>query len=101
VKIKKGDKVVVLAGKDRGKTGTVTRVLTKKGKVVVAGVNIYKKHLKPSRKTPQGGIIDFNAPMDISNVALICPNCGKKTRVGYRFQNQKKIRICKKCQKPV
>ncbi len=101
MKIKKGDKVVVLAGKDRGKTGTVTRVLTKKGKVVVAGVNIYKKHLKPSRKTPQGGIIDFNAPMDISNVALICPNCGKKTRVGYRFQNQKKIRICKKCQKPV
>lgn len=101
MKIKKGDQVMVLSGKDRGKTGTVSRVLVKGGKLIVAGLNIYKKHLKPSRKTPQGGIIDFNLPMDISNVALICPSCGKKTRVGHAVQAGRKVRICKKCHKSI
>lgn len=101
MKIKKGDQVTVLSGRDRGKVGAITRLLTKDKKVVVGGLNIYKKHLKPSRRTPQGGIVDYNAPMHISNVALICPTCGKKTRVGYKIEQGKKIRICKKCSKSI
>ncbi len=82
MKIRKGDRVQVLAGKDRGKTGTVTFAYPARGKVVVDGLNIAKKHQKPTRATMQGGIIDKEMPMPVSNVAIVCPSCGKPTRVG-------------------
>jgi large subunit ribosomal protein L24 len=98
LRIKKGDRVRVLQGKDRGKTGVVMRAMPQEGKVIVEGINVAKKHQKATRSTMQGGIIDKDMPMPVSSVALICPNCGP-TRVGYRFTPEgEKIRICKKCE---
>jgi large subunit ribosomal protein L24 len=97
VKIKKGDRVVVLTGKDRGKEGVVMRAMPKEGKVIVDGVNIAKKHQKPTRTTMQGGIIDKDMPIDASNVAIVSPKDGRPTRVGYRFEaDGTKIRICRR-----
>ena len=97
LKIKKGDRIRVLSGKDRGKEGNVTRVVPKTGKVIVDGVNVSKKHQKPTRSTMQGGIIDRDMPLDASNVAVLCPK-GHPTRVGYKFNaDGSKSRACKKC----
>jgi large subunit ribosomal protein L24 len=97
LRIKKGDRVRVLSGKDRGKEGNVTRVVPKTGKVIVDGVNVAKKHQKPTRSTMQGGIIDRDMPLDASNVALLCPK-GHPTRIGYKFNTDgTKSRVCKKC----
>ncbi len=97
MKLKKGDRVKVIAGKDVGKDGVIMRVLPDKNKVIVEGVNVAKKHQRPTRATMQGGIIDKDMPLDASNVALICGSCGA-TRLGYRFDDAgKKIRICRKC----
>ena len=97
MKIRKGDRVVVLTGKDRGKSGEVTRVLAKEGKVIVDGVNVVKKHQRATRATTQGGIIDKDMPIPVANVAIISPGDGKATRVGYRFDDRgAKIRICKR-----
>jgi len=99
MKIRKGDRVVVLSGKDRGREGTVTFAYPAKGRVIVDGTNIAKKHQKPTRSTQQGGIIDKEMPIDASNVAIVCPSCGKPTRVGYRFEpDGDKVRICRKCE---
>ena len=98
MKLKKGDRVRVIAGKDLGKDGVIMRVIPEKNKIIVEGVNIAKKHQRPTRATMQGGIIDKDMPLDASNVALICGSCGA-TRVGYRIDDSgKKIRICRKCQ---
>ena len=97
MKIKKGDRVVVLKGKDRGKEGTVMRVLPTEGKVIVDGVNVAKKHQKPTKSTMQGGIIDKDMPIDASNVAIVSPKDGKATRVGYKVDaDGTKVRICKR-----
>jgi large subunit ribosomal protein L24 len=99
MKIRKGDRVRVLAGKDRGKTGTVTFAYPAKDKVIVDGLNVAKKHQKPKSGTMQGGIIDKEMPMAVSNVAIICTSCGKPTRIGYRFEpDGTKVRICRKCE---
>ena len=97
MKLKKGDRVRVLTGKDRGDEGEIMRVFPKDGKVIVEGVNVAKKHQRAARATMQAGIIDKDMPMPASNVALICPSCGP-TRIGYRCDDQsKKVRICRKC----
>ena len=97
MKIKKGDRVVVLSGKDRGKEGVVMRSLPKDGKVVVEGVNTARKHQRPTRMTQQGGIIAKDMPVDASNVAVISPRDGKATRVGYKLgADGAKVRICKR-----
>ena len=97
MKIKKGDRVVVLSGKDRGKEGVVMRALPADGKVVVEGVNTARKHQRPTRVTQQGGIIDKDMPIDVSNVAVVSPRDGKATRVGYRFKDDgTKVRVCKR-----
>jgi len=96
MKIKKGDTVKVIAGKDKGKTGTVARVLTKKDAVIVTGVNIAKKAMKKRSQQDQGGIVEIEAPLHISNVALVCKKCGV-TRAGYKIDGDKKIRVCRKC----
>lgn len=95
VKLLKGDKVLVIAGKDRGKTGLIERVLPKKHKVVVAGINMVKKHLKKSAKNPQGGVIDIVVPIHISNVMLLDPAQNKPTRVGYVVKGKDKHRVAK------
>lgn len=98
VKIKKGDNVMVISGKDRGKTGAVERVLVDKEKVLIAGVAIAKHHLKPSKKDPQGGIITMPSPIAVSNVMIVCPHCGKPVRIAQRVSATMKERICRKCQ---
>jgi large subunit ribosomal protein L24 len=98
LKIKKGDRVRVLTGKDRGKDGNVTRVLPDAGKVFVDGVNVAKKHQRATKATMQGGIIDKDMPLPVANVAVLCPACGKPTRVGYTIDGDgTKVRVCKKC----
>lgn len=99
-KIKKGDNVKILAGKDSGQTGTIDRVLVKTGKVVISGKNIYKRSVKRSG-SQEGGIIELAKPMNISNVSLVCPNCKKITRVGFKIEGKEKIRICRKCGKEI
>jgi large subunit ribosomal protein L24 len=98
LKIKKGDRVQVLTGKDRGKTGEVMRAIPSAGKVIVDGVNVAKKHQRATKATMQGGIIDKDMPMPVENVAILCPACGKPTRVGYKIDKDgTKARVCKKC----
>ena len=98
MKIKKGDRVLVLSGKDKGKEGEVMRAIPAADKVIVDGVNVSKRHTKATRATMQGGIIDKDMPLPVSAVAIVCPSCGRATRVGYRFDDQaRKIRICRKC----
>jgi large subunit ribosomal protein L24 len=97
VKLRKGDRVRVIAGKDVGKDGVIMRVIPEKNRVIVEGVNVAKKHQRPTRATMQAGIIDKDMPIHASNVALICGTCGA-TRLGYRFDDSgKKVRICRKC----
>lgn len=95
-KIKKGDSVVVLSGKDKGMTGTVAKVLPSDGKVVVEGANIATRHRKPSQANPQGGIVRFEAPMHISKVAVADPKTGKPTRVRFEQRDGKKVRVAVK-----
>ncbi|MEZ5167649.1 MAG: 50S ribosomal protein L24 [Acidimicrobiales bacterium] len=97
MKIVKGDRVVVLAGKDKGVEGVVERAIPEKGKVIVEGVNVAKKHQAPTRNDQQGGIIDKAMPIDVSNVAVVSPKDGKATRVGYKINaDGTKVRICKR-----
>ena len=95
-KIKKGDSVVVLSGKDKGRTGTVTRVMPKAGKVVVDGINVAARHRKPNQTNPQGGIDRSPAPMAICKVAVADPKDGRPTRVRFEEKNGKKVRIAVK-----
>lgn len=97
--LKKGDRVEIVAGKDKGKKGKILFALPREGKIVVEGLNKVKKHSRPTQKNPQaGGIIEKEAPINISNVMLVCPSCGKVTRLGSkRSEEGKRIRICKKC----
>ncbi|MBP8973607.1 MAG: 50S ribosomal protein L24 [Anaerolineae bacterium] len=100
-RIKKGDTVEVIAGKDKGVRGAVLRVIPKKDRVVVERVNVVKKHQKPvqaGRGQVQPGIIEFEAPIHLSNVMIVCTQCSEKTRVGYRMtEDGKKVRVCRKC----
>ena len=96
--IKKGDKVKILAGKDQGKIGKILKVFPKRQRVSVEGINLLYKNLRPRKQGEKGQRIQFPAPLTISNVALVCPKCGKLTRVGYKIlENKNKVRICKKC----
>ncbi len=95
-KIKKGDKIVVLSGKDKGRTGTVQTVMPKDGKVVVEGINVAARHRKPSQANPQGGIDRREAPMHIAKVALADPKDGKPTRVRFETKDGKKVRVAVK-----
>lgn len=98
MRIKKGDNVMVISGKDRGKTGAVEKVFVKKDKVLIPGVAMAKHHLKPSKKDPQGGIITMPSPIVSSNVMIVCPHCSKPVRIAHRVSASMKERICRKCQ---
>lgn len=99
-KIKKGDKVKVLLGKDRGKEGTVELIRAADNRVFVGGANLYKRHVKKTAGM-EGGIIDIPKSLNISNVGLICPNCKKLAKVGYEVTKTGKMRICRKCKKDI
>jgi large subunit ribosomal protein L24 len=110
MKIKKNDKVRILAGKDKGKEGKVLQIFADKNKASIEGLNLLIKHLRPNKQGEKGQRIEFPAPLSISNLALLCPNCGKAARVGYKFNEEtvgegkkimKKVRICKKCNKAI
>ncbi|OGH09039.1 MAG: 50S ribosomal protein L24 [Candidatus Levybacteria bacterium RBG_16_35_6] len=100
-KIKKGDEVIVLLGKDKGKKGKIEAVFTKENKIVVAGVNQYKRHMKRKSEKQPSEIITLTKPLPISNVSVICPKCHLPTRVGLKKEKDKTIRICKKCQQEI
>ncbi len=96
--VKKGDTVKVLSGKDKGKQGKILRAIPAKERVVVEGVNIVKKAQRPTQQNPQGGITTMEAPLNVSNVMLVCPKCNEATRTGKRVNEAgKKVRVCKKC----
>ena len=99
VKIHKDDNVEVLAGKDKGKRGNVVRVFEKNGKVrvIVSGVNLVKKAIKRRSQQEAGGIAEIEAPLDISNVGLVCKKCGRPVKVGYKLDGDKILRVCRKC----
>lgn len=97
-KVRREDTVLVITGRERGKTGVVRQVLPREGRVVIAGVNVVKRHMKPRADRP-GGIIEREAPLHMSNVMVVCKSCGKPTRVALRFRDDgRKIRYCRRCQ---
>jgi large subunit ribosomal protein L24 len=97
MRIRKGDKVEVMTGKDRGKQAQVIRAIPSEGRVIVEGVHVAKRHAKPTRATMQGGVIDKFMPVHVSSVALVCKSCDQPTRVGHRIEDGEKVRVCKKC----
>jgi large subunit ribosomal protein L24 len=109
LKIRKGDSVQVLTGKDAGKRGTVLRVVPDERRLVVEKLNMVKRHTKPrpaprksgSQQIIPGGVLEREAPLQISNVALVCPACGEPTRIGFRLADDHKVRVCRKCGKDV
>ncbi len=98
MKIKKGDTVLIIKGKDRGRTGKVIKALPKENRVIVEGLNLVRKHIKPRTQGEKGKIVEIPRSIAVANVKLICPHCRKATRVGYKFEDQDKYRYCKKCQ---
>ena len=102
MQVKAGDKVKVIAGKDKGKEGKILSVIPSTGRVIVEGVSVAKRHQRPTQQMPQGGIIEKEAPISNSNVQLVCPACGAATRVGHKIlDNGTKVRVCKKCNEVV
>ena len=97
MRLKKGDEVIVLSGNDVDKKGEILSIEPKTNKIVVKGVNVVKKHKKPRKQNEQGGIISMEAAMPAGKVALVCPKCGKATKVGYVEEKGEKVRVCKKC----
>ena len=95
--IKKGDTIVVLSGKDKGKQGKILKSDPKGGKVIVEGVNVAMKHRKPRKQGEEGGIIKVETPIYACKVMVVCPKCGKPTRVAHKLDGGKKVRVCKKC----
>ena len=99
--IKKGDTVIVLAGRDKGKTGKILKAMPKDGTVLVEGINMVKKHQKPTKQGQKGQIISKERAVSSSSVALVCKSCGKPTRIGYKLDGENKVRICRKCKNEV
>lgn len=99
--VKKGDKVLVLTGKDKGKKGKILQVFPKKKRAIVEGINLMKKHTRPTQKSQQGGIVEREGTICISNVQIICPSCGAATRTGNREIDKGKVRVCKKCKQDI
>jgi len=97
MKLKKNDTVLIISGKDRGKKGKVLNVFPEQRKLLVEGVNIRKKHVRPKKSGEKGQIVESPSPLSACNAKLLCPKCGKATRVGYKIVEKKKYRVCKKC----
>jgi len=100
LKFKKGDKIKITIGKDKGREGEIERILTKEKLALIPGVNIYKKHVK-GMSGQKGGIYEIPRPLSFSKIALVCPNCKKITRIGFKVTGDEKVRVCKKCGREV
>lgn len=100
MKLKVGDNIKVTAGKDKGREGKIEKVFPKEEKVLVTGVNVYKKHFKGSQGQ-KGGIYDIVRPLNVAKLSLVCPKCKKLTRVGYKVMENEKVRVCRKCGKEI
>jgi len=101
MKVKKGDNVLIIAGKDKGRTAKIIKSFPKDLKILVEGINLKKKHVRPKKEGENGQVVSIPAAMDISNVKVVCPKCGKATRVGYKVEKDQKVRICKKCNQEI
>ncbi len=101
MKIRKKDTVLIISGKDRGRKGKVLEALPFREKILVEGINIRKKHVKPKKQGEKGQIMEIATPISISNVKLICPKCGKAVRTKYKVEGKKKSRVCKKCEQEI
>lgn len=101
MKLKKGDEVKVVSGKDKGKSGKIERVFPKKEKALVLGVNQYKRHVKAKSQSQKSEIMTITKPLPVASLVLICPKCHAQTRAGYSVEDEKKIRICKKCEQQI
>jgi large subunit ribosomal protein L24 len=108
MKVKKGDTILVTAGKDKGKTAKILKSFPKKGQILVEGINLKKKHVRPKREGEKGQIVQLPAVIDVSNIKIICPKCGKAARIGYRILKElpekssiNKERVCKKCKQAI
>jgi len=101
MKIKKNDQVKIISGKDKGKTGKVLTVLPEENRLLVEGLNLIKKHVRPKKQGEKGQRVEVPGKIGISKVMLVCPKCGKSTRIGFRVADEKKYRICKKCNSEV
>lgn len=97
MKIKKGDMVKIMAGKDKGKTGKVAKVIPAEEKIIVEGMNIKKKHIRPKKQGQKGHVALISAPFYASSAMIVCSSCGKTARIGYKLEGEKKIRVCRKC----
>lgn len=97
MRIHKGDNVKIMVGKDKGKSGKVLKVFPQKSKILIEGLNLYKKHVKPKTQEEKGQVVSVPRPIDVSNVMLVCSACGRAVRVGYRVEEKNKSRICKNC----
>lgn len=95
--IRKNDTIKIISGKDKAKTGKILKALPKKGKVLVEGLNLFKKHVRPKREGEKGETVFVPRPIDVSNILLICPGCGKAVKSGFRIDGGTKVRICRKC----
>jgi len=101
MKLKKGDKIKVIAGKDKGKEGVVEKVFASSTKALVMGINIYKKHVKKNEQMPKGGVVELPRPINVSKLGFLCPKCKKISKIGYLIEGKQKIRICKKCKEKI
>lgn len=101
MKVKKGDQVLIISGKDKGKQGKILTSFPEREKITVEGINLRKKHMRPKKSGEKGQIINLPGPIAVSNVKIICSKCGKATRVGYKLLENKKYRICKKCSQEI
>jgi len=97
MKIHKGDTVLIISGKDKGRKGKVIEAFPKEARIIIENINLRKKHVKPKRSGEKGQIIELPGPLNVSDVKIICSKCGKAARVGYKIEGKKKYRICKKC----
>lgn len=97
MKLKKGDTVKVLSGNDKGKTGEIMEVIPKTNKIIVKGVNVRKKHIKPRKQGEEGGIVSVECAIHSAKVNVVCPKCGKASKIGYVIEKGEKVRVCKKC----
>jgi len=101
MKVIKGDTVLITAGKDKGRTAKILKSFPKELKILVEGINLKKKHVRPKREGEKGQVVQIPAVIDVSNIKVVCPKCGKATRVGYKVQKDDKKRICKKCNQEI
>lgn len=101
MKVKKGDTVLIISGKDKGRTAKILRSLPKERMILVEGMNLKSKHVKPKKQGEKGQVVKVSLPVDVSNTKFLCPKCGKASRLGYKMEGDKKFRICKKCKSEV